>query len=186
MHCGAWIRCSVIFLDWSINRTSYWFINVIYAYLVSINREQIIHICLFVQQFIVSGAFGIAAGLKKTKAMVRKGTEWKKKHNRLYCISWWGSLLIPPYSTTMGLLSDTQNCVLRMRRECRERFPRDRLHRKPLVGDPSMHHGTCVTHVPWCMSGSLTRGGGDNVPGILGACATRNFTYLIRGPCSKW
>ena len=66
------------FLDWSINRTSYWFINVIYAYLVSINREQIIHICLFVQQFIVSGAFGIAAGLKKTKAMVRKGTEWKK------------------------------------------------------------------------------------------------------------
>ena len=35
-----------------------------------------------------------------------------------------------------------------MRRECRERFPR--------------HHGlavpTCVTHVPWCMSGSLTSG----------------------------
>ena len=22
--------------------------------------------------------------------------------------------------------------------------------------DPSMHHGTCVTHVPWCMPGSLT------------------------------
>ena len=21
--------------------------------------------------------------------------------------------------------------------------------------DPGMHHGTCVTHVPWCMSGSL-------------------------------
>ena len=34
-----------------------------------------------------------------------------------------------------------------------------------------MHHGTCVTHVPWCMSGSLTRGGGENVPGIPGACA---------------
>ena len=29
-----------------------------------------------------------------------------------------------------------------------------------------MHHGTCVTHVPWCMSGSLTRGNGENVPGI--------------------
>ena len=26
----------------------------------------------------------------------------------------------------MGLLPDTQNCVLRMRRECRERFPRHR------------------------------------------------------------
>ena len=28
----------------------------------------------------------------------------------------------------------------------------------PQVGDPDMHHGTCVTHVPWCMSGSLTSG----------------------------
>ena len=26
------------------------------------------------------------------------------------------------------------------------------------VSDPDMHHGTCVTHVPWCMSGSLTNG----------------------------
>ena len=24
--------------------------------------------------------------------------------------------------------------------------------------DPDMHHGTCMRHVPWCMSGSLTRG----------------------------
>ena len=34
-----------------------------------------------------------------------------------------------------------------------------------------MHHGTCVTHVPWCMSGSLTCDDGENVPGIPGACA---------------
>ena len=47
-----------------------------------------------------------------------------------------------------------------------------------------MHHGTCVTHVPWCMSGSLTRAGGEKVPGIPGACVTRNFTYLTRGPCA--
>ena len=26
------------------------------------------------------------------------------------------------------------------------------------VSDPDMHHGTCVTHVPWCMSGSQTSG----------------------------
>ena len=26
----------------------------------------------------------------------------------------------------------------------------------PRGSDPDMHHGTCVTHVPWCMSGSLT------------------------------
>ena len=46
-----------------------------------------------------------------------------------------------------------KNCGLRMRRECRERFPPP-----PRVGDPDMHHGTCVTHVLWCMPGSLTSG----------------------------
>ena len=50
-------------------------------------------------------------------------------------------------------------------------FPHPRFQRKPLVNDPDMHHGTCVTHVPWCMSGSLTCGDGENVPGIPGACA---------------
>ena len=34
-----------------------------------------------------------------------------------------------------------------MRRECQER-----------VSDPDMHHGTCVTHVSWCMPESLTSG----------------------------
>ena len=63
-----------------------------------------------------------------------------------------------------------------------EHFPHHRLQRKPIVSDPGMHHGTCVTHVPWCVSGSLNRCGGENVPGILGACPTRNFTYLVRGP----
>ena len=66
-------------------------------------------------------------------------------------------------------------------RERRTRFPNHRLQRKPLVNDPVMHHGTCVTHVPWCMSGSLSRGCRKNVHGIHGACATRNFTYLARG-----
>ena len=46
----------------------------------------------------------------------------------------------------------------------REYFPRHRLQRKPLVR---------VTHVPWCMSGWLTRGGRENVPGIPGACVFR-------------
>ena len=69
-----------------------------------------------------------------------------------------------------------------MRRECWEHFPHhrlQRLQRKPIVSDPSMHHGTCVTHMPWCMLGSLTCGGGENVPG---AHATHNFKYLARGP----
>ena len=39
-----------------------------------------------------------------------------------------------------------------------------------------------TTYVPWCMSGSLTRGGGENVPDIPGARATHNIAYLVRGP----
>ena len=82
----------------------------------------------------------------------------------------------------MGLLPDTQKCRMRMHRECRERLPCHWLQRKPLVSDPGMHQGTCVTHVPWHMSESLTRGGEGNVPGIPCACATHNFTLPIRGP----
>ena len=67
-----------------------------------------------------------------------------------------------------------------MRRECRHCFPRH-WFKKTLVSDPGMHHGTCVTNVPWYMQGSLNRGGGENVAGILGACATRYFMYLARG-----
>ena len=28
----------------------------------------------------------------------------------------------------------------------------------PLGSNPSIHHGTCVTHVPWCMPGTLLSG----------------------------
>ena len=83
----------------------------------------------------------------------------------------------------MSFLPGTQNSWLHMHRECRERFPSHRLQRKLLISDPGMHRGTCVTHVPRCMSGSVTHGGGEKVPGIPGACATRNFAYLVRDPC---
>ena len=49
-----------------------------------------------------------------------------------------------------GPLARYVKLELRMRREC---FP------PPLrFSEPDMHHGTCVTHVPWCMTGSLTSG----------------------------
>ena len=64
--------------------------------------------------------------------------------------------------------------------------------RNPLVSDPGMHHGTCVTHVPWCMSGSRTRGDGENVPGILRACAPAILRiwqeahwHLSQHPCTS-
>ena len=43
--------------------------------------------------------------------------------------------------------------------------------RDVLVSDPGVHHGMCVTHMTWCMSGLVNRGGGENVPCIPGACA---------------
>ena len=46
-------------------------------------------------------------------------------------------------------------------------FPRRRLQRK----NASYRSRHASRHVPWCMSESLTRRGGENVPGIPGACA---------------
>ena len=88
-------------------------------------------------------------------------------------------------NSAMGFLPVTENCGLRFRQECREPFPRHRLQRKPLIRDPGMHYGTCVTHVPCCMSGSLTCRGRENVSGIPGACATCNFPYLVKGTWLK-
>ena len=52
-------------------------------------------------------------------------------------------------------------------------FPRLRIQREPLVSD----HGTCVTHVPWCMSESLTRGGGENVPAYPAHAHPQFYVY---------
>ena len=64
-------------------------------------------------------------------------------------------------------------------------FPCHRLQRKPLVSGPGMHHGTCVTHVPWCMSGSLASGGGEKRSRHSRRMRTRNFPYLVRGPLTR-
>ena len=69
-----------------------------------------------------------------------------------------------------------------MRRECQERSPSHQLQiRKSLVSDPGYtsrhvcHARAVMMHVgianPWWWG---------NVPGIPGACATRNFMYLVR------
>ena len=57
----------------------------------------------------------------------------------------------------------------------------------PRVSDSDIYHFTYVTHVPWRMlelEVSFEVGRGENVSGIPGACATRNYTYLVRGP--RW
>ena len=69
-----------------------------------------------------------------------------------------------------------------MRREWRESFSRHRGLAIP----------TCITTRAWLTCGDACQGclltvffevgGGENVPGIPGACATRNSTYLVIGP----
>ena len=89
---------------------------------------------------------------------------------------------IPPYvDRTATILDPWASCQIRKTAGCAcagnagNVFPHHRLQRKLLVSDPGMHHGTCVTHVPWCMPGSLICGGGENDPGIPGACAPAIF-----------
>ena len=65
-----------------------------------------------------------------------------------------------------------------MRREYRERFSCHQLQSKQHVSDPGMHHDTCVTHVPWCMSGSLTCGCGKTFPASRCMC---NPQYHLSG-----
>ena len=58
----------------------------------------------------------------------------------------------------------------------------------PRVSDPDMHHGTCATHVPWCMPGSLTNGflwsrrRGKMFPAFPMHAQPTTFAYLERGP----
>ena len=66
-----------------------------------------------------------------------------------------------------------------MCRECRERFLRRRRQMKPLFSDPSMHHGTCVMHLPLCMSGSPTRG--DRQKSSRYSQRMRKSQFLVSG-----
>ena len=95
-------------------------------------------------------------------------TAWKSYH-------WYPRKVTKNTSWTSYQIRKIASCT------CRERFPRHRLQRKPLVSDPGMHHGPCITHVPWHISGSLTRGGGENVPSIPGTCTTcKGFVYTLK------
>ena len=69
-----------------------------------------------------------------------------------------------------------------MRRECRERFLRHRGIAIPTcITAPASRtcRDACRDHQ---LAVSFEVGGGENVPGIHGARATRKFTYLVRGP----
>ena len=66
------------------------------------------------------------------------------------------------------------------------------LHRERFSPPPRVSDPTCITAHASCTCRGASRdrwlvvsfevGGGEIVPGIPGACATRNFAYLVRGP----
>ena len=64
-------------------------------------------------------------------------------------------------------------------------FPATDFKGNRYIAIPACNTVRGAMHAPWCMSGSLTRSGGENVPGIPGACATRNVMYLARDPSKE-
>ena len=103
---------------------------------------------------------------------------WCIFENRLHCFWTYSSNLQCSYGNKSSRQTALKLCFYLQRHHGPlKRYATLRVAHAPGM---RMHHGTCVTHVRWCMSGSLTRGGGENVPGIPGACATGNFTYLVR------
>ena len=82
----------------------------------------------------------------------------------------------------MGLLPDTQICGCACAGNAGNVFP-------VTAGKRSRHASRHVRHARAVMHAGIANqrfplksAAGENVPGIPGACATCNFTYLVRGP----
>ena len=85
----------------------------------------------------------------------------------------------------MGLLPDTRNCGCACAGDAGNVFP-------ITAGERSRHASRHVRHARAVMHAGIANyrfplksAAGENVPGIPGACATCNFTYLIRGPSRR-
>ena len=85
----------------------------------------------------------------------------------------------------MGLLPDTQNCGCACAGNAGNVFP-------VTAGKRSRHASRHVRHARAVIHAGIANlrfplksAAGENVPGIPGACATCNFTYLVRGPCRQ-
>ena len=109
----------------------------------------------------------------KLNHVSKMGPRWYQQSNQFCALTspWWaeGQLENVPAAWASYQIRKIAGCACAG--NAGNVFPCRRFQIKPLVSDPGMHHGTCVTHVPWCMSGSLTCGDRENVPGIPGACA---------------
>ena len=85
-------------------------------------------------------------------------------------------------SQAMGLLPDTQNCGSACAGNAGNVFPVTAGERSRHASR-HVHHARAVMHAGFANQRfHLKSAAGENVPGIPGACATCNFTYLVRGP----
>ena len=94
-------------------------------------------------------------------------------------------LLDVKFISSMDLLPDTRNCGCACAGNAGNVFP-------VTAGERSRHASRHVRHARAVMHAGIVNyrfplksAAGENVPGIPGACATCNFTYLVRGPCRK-
>ena len=69
-----------------------------------------------------------------------------------------------------------------VRRECREHFPHHHWLAIPACITARAWHTCCDAFRDRKLAVSFEISGGENVSDIPGQCATRNFTYLVRGP----
>ena len=67
-----------------------------------------------------------------------------------------GELVDPSGAETWIFLERLASCQIRKIAGCACAGIPGTFSPPPRVSDPDRHHGTCLTHVPWCMPGSLT------------------------------
>ena len=66
---------------------------------------------------------------------------------------------MPNYETSQGVIAGSKtHGPLARRLKLRVAHVPGMFSPPSRVSDPGMQHGMCVTHVPWCMPGSLTTG----------------------------
>ena len=73
-------------------------------------------------------------------------------------VMWFGALLVSSGEVWYTLLEPWASCQIRKIAGAHAPGMPGTFSPSSQVSDPDMHHGTCVTHVPWCKPGSLTSG----------------------------
>ena len=73
--------------------------------------------------------------------------------------AWWGTTFLQLFPDCIAHWYESEpwaSCQIRKITGCAFTGMLGTFSPQPRVSDPDMHHGTCVTHVPGCMPGSLT------------------------------